>query len=224
MCWVMPPASPATTSVDADAVQQERLAVVDVAHDGHDWRPRSLIGVLFFVFLLEVAGQQLGFLLLAGIDQSHFGADLGREQLDHVVGQRLRRHDHLALQHQEAHDVAGAAVQLGAEIAGRRAALDDDLTFGHGRRRRLIAGELCRLELFEIAPASTGPPLRWAPTGQSAATGRPAARPTGPPPPPGRPPNPPPRGRLPKLLLPGPPGPPVGRPAPGAGRPPVRAG
>ena len=155
----------------ADAVEQERLAVVDVAHDGHHGRPRALVGVLFFVFFLEVARQQLGFLLLAGVDQADLGADLGREELDHVVGQRLRRHDHFALEHEEADDVAGAAVQLGPEIARRRAALDDDLAVGHGRRRRLVAGELGRLELFEVAPAPAGAPLRRAPSGQSAATG-----------------------------------------------------
>ena len=39
MCWVMPPASPAATLRLADGVQQGRLAVVDVAHDGDDRRP-----------------------------------------------------------------------------------------------------------------------------------------------------------------------------------------
>ena len=36
MCWVMPPASPAATSVSRIVVQQRRLAVVDVAHDRDD--------------------------------------------------------------------------------------------------------------------------------------------------------------------------------------------
>ncbi len=160
----------------ADPVQEERLAVVDVAHDGHDGRPRTLVRVLFFVLFLEVARQQLGFLLLAGVDEAYVGTDFGGEELDHVVGQRLRRHDHLALQHEEADDVARAAVQLGPEIPRGRPALDDDLAVGHRRRRRLIAGELCRLELFEVAPATAGATLRRAPSGQATATG--GGRPT----------------------------------------------
>ena len=102
----------------ADAVEQQRLAVVDVAHDGDDRRARPLVLLVLLVLLVEVAGQELGLLLLAGVDQAHVGADLGGEQLDHVVGQRLGRHDHLALQEQEAHDVTGAAVQLRARGRG----------------------------------------------------------------------------------------------------------
>ena len=90
-----------------------------------------LVGLVLLVLVLEVPGQQLGLLLLAGVDQADVGAELGREQLDHVVGQRLGGRDHLALQEQEADDVAGAAVELGPEVAGRRAALDDDLAVGH---------------------------------------------------------------------------------------------
>ena len=116
----------------ADPVEQQGLAVVDVAHDRHDRRPGPLVGVLLLVLLLEVAGQQLGLLLLARVDEADLGADLGGEELDHVVGQRLGRHDHLALEQQEADDVAGAAVELGPEVAGRRAPLDDDLAVGHG--------------------------------------------------------------------------------------------
>ncbi len=40
---VMPPASPAATFAVADAVEQRRLAVVDVTEDGHDRRPRLLV-------------------------------------------------------------------------------------------------------------------------------------------------------------------------------------
>ena len=155
----------------ADAVEQERLAVIDVPHHGHHRRPRTLVRVLLFVLFLEVARQQLGFLLLAGVDQADVGADLGGEELDHVVGQRLRRHDHFTLEHEEADDVACAAVQLGPEVACRRSAFDDDLAVGHRGGRRLVAGELRRLELFEVAPAPTGATLRRAPSGQTAATG-----------------------------------------------------
>ena len=98
----------------ADPVEQERLAVVDVTHDGHHRRTRPLVGLVLFLVVLEVAGQELGLLLLARVDQPDVGADLGREELDHVVGQRLGGHDHLALEQQETHDVTGAAVELRA--------------------------------------------------------------------------------------------------------------
>ena len=146
--------------------------MVDVAHDGDDRGTGPLVGVVLLVLVLEVAGQELGLLLLAGVDEADLGADLGAEELDHVVGQRLGRHDHLALQEQEAHDVAGAAVELGPEVTGRRAALDDDLAVRDGCRRGLVRGELRRLELFEVAPASACPSLRWPPPGHAATTSR----------------------------------------------------
>ena len=159
MCWVMPPASPATTSVERMRSSSSVLPWSTWPMTVTTGRAGPLVGLVLLVLLLEVAGQQLGLLLLAGVDQAHVGADLGREELDHVVGQRLRRHDHLALQQQEAHDVTGAAVELGPEVAGRRAALDDDLALGDGCRRGLVRGELRRLELFEVAPAPAGPAL-----------------------------------------------------------------
>ena len=133
--------------------------MVDVAHDRDDRRAWPLVGLLLLLVLLEVAGEQLGLLLLAGVDQAHVGADLGREQLDHVVGQRLGGRDHLALQEQEAHDVPGAAVELGPEVAGRRTALDDDLALGHRRRRGLVGGQLRRLELLEVPAPPSGAAL-----------------------------------------------------------------
>ena len=71
----------------ADAVEQQRLAVVDVAHHGHHGRPRALVGVVVFFLFLEVPSQQLGLLLLAGVDQADLGPDFGGEELDHVVAQ-----------------------------------------------------------------------------------------------------------------------------------------
>ncbi len=153
-----------------DAVEQQRLAVVDVPHDGDDGRPRPLVGLVLLVVLLEVARQQLRLLLLAGVDQAHVGPDLGREQLDHVVAQRLGRHDHLALQEQEAHDVAGAPVELGPEVARRRAALDDDLALGNGGRRGLVRGQLRRLELLEVATPAASSALGRPPSGHAAAS------------------------------------------------------
>ena len=144
--------------------------MVDVAHDGHHRRAGPLVRVVLFVLFFEEPGQQLGFLLLAGVDQAHLGADLSREEFDHVVGQRLGRHHHLPLQQQEADDVTGAPVQLGAEVASGGTALDDDLAVGHRGRGRLVRRELCRLELFEVAPTAPGPALGRAATRHAATT------------------------------------------------------
>jgi len=80
----------------ADAIEQKRLAVVDVTHHGDDRRPDAQ---RFLVLLLVVVEQreQLELLLLTGIDEQDVGTDLGCEELDHVVGQRHRGGDHLAL-------------------------------------------------------------------------------------------------------------------------------
>ena len=58
----------------ADAVEQQRLAVVDVAHDGDDRRPRPQQLLVLLVVVVEVLGLELGFLLLAGVDQADGGA------------------------------------------------------------------------------------------------------------------------------------------------------
>ncbi len=113
--------------------------MVDVAHDGDHRRPRPqvLLGLLLVV-VVEELGQQLGLSLLTRVDQANLGTELGGEQVDHVVGQGLGGRDHLSLQQQEADHVAGRAVQFGAEVTCRRAALDDHLGVGHrgGRRAR----------------------------------------------------------------------------------------
>ena len=101
MCWVMPPASPAVDVGAADGVEQRGLAVVDVAHDGHDRRPRQQI--------LRVVGDvEQAFLDVGGghaLDRvaELFGDELGRVGVDHV-GDLV----HLALLHQQADDVDGA--------------------------------------------------------------------------------------------------------------------
>ncbi len=123
-------------------------------------------------------------MLLAGVDQPDVGAELGGEELDHVVGERLGGRDHLALEEQEPHHVTGGAVDLGTEVACRRAALDDDLALGHGCGRGHVRRQLRRLELLELATASARSPLgRPTPSGRATATrwrstdGRPGSAP-----------------------------------------------
>ena len=60
-----------------------------------------------------------------------------------------------------------------SEVARRQCPLNDDLALGHGCRGGLVRGNLRRLELLEVAPTTTGPPLGRAPPGHAAtATGR----------------------------------------------------
>ena len=81
----------------ADAVEQQGLAVVDMAHDRDDRGARAQVLLALFLVLLEVLGLELRLLLLAGVDQADLRTDLGGEELDHVVGQRLGGGDHLSL-------------------------------------------------------------------------------------------------------------------------------
>ena len=87
------------------------------------------------VVLVVVAEQrlQLELGLLAGLDEQHLGTERLGDELDHLVGERLRAGDHLARVEQQAHEVGGGAVQLGRELLDRDAALDDDLALGDRR-------------------------------------------------------------------------------------------
>ena len=85
--------------------------MVDVTHDGDHGGARRLRLLVVVVAVVEHR-LQLDLFLLAGIDEQQLGADLEREQLHLLVGERHRRRDHLAVLEQEADDVGGGAVQL----------------------------------------------------------------------------------------------------------------
>ena len=148
----------------ADAVEELGLAVIDVAHDGDDRRTMRLVGVLAFVVLVVELQQllQLDLLLFARIDELDLGADLGREQLDHVVGQRLRGRDHLALLHQEPDDVGRGAVDLRSELLRRGGALDHHDTFGHRGLVGRVGRGVHRLQLVTATTATALSTLRRA--------------------------------------------------------------
>jgi hypothetical protein len=128
-----------------DAVEQGRLAMVDVAHDGNDGRPRSqqLFLVVVVILVAEIASLELCLFLFTGIDEPYDGADLGGKKLDHVIGKRHRGRHHLALGQQEAHHVSGATVQTRRQLLGCGTPFDDDFALGHWRVRRHI----CRRRL-----------------------------------------------------------------------------
>ena len=110
----------------------------------------SRLRVVVFVVVAEQRLQlELG--LLAGLDEQHLGTERLGDELDHLVGQRLRAGDHLARVEQQAHEVGRGAVELGRELLDGDAALDDDLALGNrgvgGRELRHRRGT----EILEVA-------------------------------------------------------------------------
>ena len=158
-----------------DRVEQRRLAVVDVTHDGDDRRARLEQRLVVFLVVVGEHREELDLLLAAGLDDEHLGAERLGDQLDHLVGERHRRGDHLARFEQDADEVGGRAVQPRRELLDRDAARDDDLAFGDGRVGRREAGRLLRLELGRVTTALLAPRARA--TGPAAATR--AAEPAG---------------------------------------------
>ncbi len=141
MCWVIPPASVDDDRRLADRVQQRRLAVVDVTHDGHHRRAR-----------LEVGGRVLErdlFLLLVGrMLDDHLALELLGDQVDRLVGQRHGGRDHVAKAHHEGNDLGRRDADLLGEI------LDGD----PGWHLDGPAGDL-RLLLLLAAPRAAVPLL-----------------------------------------------------------------
>ena len=132
MCWVMPPASPATTLAErirsSSSVLPWSTWPMTVTTGG---RGRSSASSSSSSSSSKYLAWSSASCSSPGSTRRTVGAELGGEQLDHVVGQRLGGGDHLALEEQEADDVAGRAVELRAELPGRGAALDDDLAVGN---------------------------------------------------------------------------------------------
>ncbi len=136
---------PAGLGVDdvrlADRVEQRRLAVIDVAHDRDDRGPR--LERLFRIV------ERLGlFLFLARVLDRHLALELGRDQLDLFVGQRLRRRPHLAEVHENLDDVRHRDAERLRVVAHADARLDGD---GTGRRRRRLAGAVAARRVVAAA-------------------------------------------------------------------------
>jgi hypothetical protein len=115
----------------ADCVEQRRLPVVDVAHDRDDRRP--LLERLFRVV------EPLGLLvLLADVFDLDLALELGRDQLDLVVRQRLRRRPHLAEVHQDLDQLGHLDAERLGEVADGDARLDRHRPGGRRDLARLL--------------------------------------------------------------------------------------
>ena len=140
---------------------------------GDDRRTRLEERVVVFVVVAEQRLQlELG--LLAGLDEQHLGAERLGDELDHLVGQRLRAGDHLARVEQQADEVGGGAVELGRELLDGAAALDDDLALGDRRVGRRELRHRRGTEILEVATTTLLAPgplaLRAGPTASTGTT------------------------------------------------------
>ena len=123
----------------ADRVEQRRLAVVDVAHDRHDRRPRpEILGSV-------LVGLRFG-LLVGRVLDDHLALGLGGDQDDRLVGQRLRDRDHHAEAHHRLDDLGDGDAERGRELLHR-----DARRHRHRARRRRDRRSL-RLALAAAGP------------------------------------------------------------------------
>ena len=113
----------------ADRVEQRRLPVVDVTHDRDHRRPRREI------FLAVVVRRRLE-LLLGGVLDRDLALELRADDLDLLVGERLRRRPHLPEAHQDLDELGHRDAERLREVLHRDAGLDRDRP-GRWRRRRL---------------------------------------------------------------------------------------
>ncbi len=132
------------------------------------------------VVLVVVAEQrlQLELGLLAGLDEQHIGTERLGDQLDHLVGERLRARDHLACVEQQPHEVGRRAIQLRRELLDRDSTLDDDLVFGNGRVTGRELRHRGRAEILEVATTPLSPTRTLALRAGTPTSGTAAARTT----------------------------------------------
>ena len=97
MCCVMPPASVSTTAVS-------RIASSSVVLPWSTW-PMIVTTGGRGVRSASASSNDLGLVLVGRVLDRDLALDLGRDQLDLVVGQRLRRRPHLAEAHQGLDDL-----------------------------------------------------------------------------------------------------------------------
>ena len=168
----------------ADRVQQLRLAVVNMAHDGDDRGPRDeVLVVLGLVLRLEVDVEGLEDLavLVFGRKDLDVVAELGSEQSERVFVERLIGRGHLAHAEQNGDEGGRACADALGEVGEGGACANPD------HRGAVAAGNLdsrdhgrgLRLELFALGPsrlaaARGAPALTSERAGRRAAAGLPA--------------------------------------------------
>ena len=96
----------------ADRVEQRRLAVVDVAHDRDDRRPRRRSSSLSSKTSGSSSSSPTCLIVTSRLD-------LGGDQLDRLVGERLRDRAHLAQAHHDLDDLRGTGCRAPARGPGR---------------------------------------------------------------------------------------------------------
>ena len=143
----------------AHGVEQRRLAVVDVAHDRDDRRAvdeRVLGVVVGLLDLLDVLG---------GADDRDLLLERVGQDLDRLVGERLRERGHLAELHQLLDDLGGAQAERlrdlldgGAGVDLGRQLLLDLLRLRVGRARPTACGGGGRARGAAAAAAAAGRP------------------------------------------------------------------
>ncbi len=144
-----------------DRVEQSRLTVVDVTHDGHDRRTRLQVLVLLVLdarVQVDVEGVEEFLLLLLRGDDLDVVAELGAEHLEGVLVERLRRRRHLTEVEEHGDEAAGVRIDLVREVGERGAATHPDdgrtVTAGDAHaadRRRLHLLEFLTLRALGLA-------------------------------------------------------------------------
>ena len=115
MLCVIPPASPATTFA-------WRMVSRSVVFPWSTWPSTVTTGSarleqrIVFVVVVAEHRQELDFLLAPRLDEQHLRAERLRDELDHLVGERHGRGDHLARFEEDANEVGRRTVQLRREL------------------------------------------------------------------------------------------------------------
>ena len=133
MCWVMPPASPAATSVSRIASSSEVLP-------WSTWPMIVTTGGRVDEVLVGVLELRLGVDLVGRVDDLDLLVELVGEHLDRLVGQRLGERRHLAQLHQLLDDLGDGDAEVLGDVLDRRAGVDPDDVGARGPRRPAATG------------------------------------------------------------------------------------
>ena len=131
MCCVIPPASVSTTEVS-------RIASSSVVLPWSTWPMIVTTGGRGVEILLAVLEHLRLLLLVGGVLDRDLALDLGGDQLDRLVGERLRDLHHLAEAHHDLDDLGGRDPERLREVPDGDAGRDGDGP-GRGDDRLLLA-------------------------------------------------------------------------------------